>query len=258
MLNLFPGDPKEHPYILEDKEHRSLHFDELCVQSRMRKDDPNGLDVGYTRAMMGFWLLQPAPRDIIIVGLGGGSLSKYCYHAFPEAVITTVEISAAVIALREDFSIPPDNERFRVIHADAAEYLAGKTAIADVILLDGFEAYGIPLALANPDFYGDCYDALRDDGILATNLLGSNTTVVHCFRLIQECFDNRTLTVKSETSDNIIAFGLKNLCLPPWAGLQLRAHRLQHCTQFNFPSMLDEMLASTRGNTRPLHEVTGL
>lgn len=132
------------PVVYEGLRTRSLRFDLFGVQSSMRRSAPIELHLSYTQAMMAFQLFQQATIDILIVGLGGGSLSKYCFKRFPSARVTTIEIDARVIALRERFAIPPDSERFQIVYADAAEYLSNKVGVADVILLDGFDAVGLP------------------------------------------------------------------------------------------------------------------
>jgi spermidine synthase len=244
LSTLAPAADAPQPYVIEDAEIKALHFDGRSVQSRMRKDAPHELQFGYTRAMMGFLLFQPAPRDILIVGLGGGSLSKYCHYHLPQTTITTVEINPAVIALREEFAIPADSENFRVIHADAADYLADKTAIADIILLDGFEDYGLPPALSSPRFYSDCRRALREGGILVANLWGSPSVLQRCYRRLRAGFEQKMLTVPSPTSDNVVAFAFRRPSPPPWTTLQARALKLQRDTALDFPYVLDEMRSS--------------
>ena len=97
------------PQLREEDDIISLRFGPWHVQISMIKADPDVLILGYTRAMMAFLLLVPEPKDILIVGLGGGSLSKYCHRLLPAARITTVEISQKVIDLRDRFFIPADN-----------------------------------------------------------------------------------------------------------------------------------------------------
>jgi spermidine synthase len=232
-------DSEEHPYIIDDGATKSLQFDDRCVQSSMRIDDPNALMFGYCRAMMGFLLFQPVPLHILIVGLGGGSLSKYCSHQLPGCTVTTVEISAAVIALRDEFAIPPDNERFRIVQADAALYMRNQNASFDAILLDGFEAYGLPDSLSNQAFYDQCFEALRPGGVLTANLWDGD--VGACFARLRRSFDQRLLKTKSETGDNRIAIGLKQVVLPAWRDLQLRARHWQRETTLNFTGLLDQL-----------------
>ena len=149
---------------------RTLSFGEGEVQSEMSLTDPVALVLAYARAMMCFVLFKPAPREILMVGLGGGSLLKFCHRHLPGARITVLELRADVIALREHFLIPPDDERLRVIETDACAFLAQTTERFDVLLIDGFDAYGLPPALCSLRFYRDCQQALRPDGVMVSNI----------------------------------------------------------------------------------------
>jgi len=152
---------------------RTLEFLPGEVQSAMRLSRPSALLLDYARAMMCFALFVPHPRHILMVGLGGGSLAKFCYRRFPHARITVLELRADVIALREQFCVPPDDARFTVVRADAAQYLAGAAgtrARVDVLLVDGFTAAGLPPALGSARFYADCRRVLSPGGVLAANM----------------------------------------------------------------------------------------
>ena len=111
------------PYIFETPLERRLHFTQDATQSAMSLLEPDSLIAPYTRKMMSFLLLNPNPRHIVMLGLGGGSLAKFCYRNLPKTRITVVEIDADVIAMRDEFLIPRDDSRFRVVHGDGAQYL---------------------------------------------------------------------------------------------------------------------------------------
>lgn len=163
-------DSKGKPFLFDDGPMRYLHFDERFVQSAMWMAAPDELALGYTRAMMGFLLFQPKPRHILMVGLGGGSLVKYCHRYLPSASITVLEIDADVIALREQFMIPPDDQRLQVIHGDAAGHIEKSAPGVDVLLLDGFTADGPAAELTSAHFYAHCRRLLNPHGILVANL----------------------------------------------------------------------------------------
>ena len=211
------------PVVRDGRRTRTLRFDAFGVQSSMRRNDPFELDLPYTRAMMSFGLFHHDPRDILIVGLGGGSLSKYCFHRFPSARVTTIEIDESVIALREQFFIPPDSERFQIVHADAAEYLSDKTGVADVILLDGFDASGLPAALSSQYFYHSCYAALRSEGVLVANLLSNDSLLATYLDRMQRACDGQLLRTTAHCGGNIIAVGLRHQTVPGWDVLRARA-----------------------------------
>jgi spermidine synthase len=108
------------PLVCTRGDLRTLEFMPGNVQSEMRLSRPSELMLAYTRAMMCFALFVPRPRHILMVGLGGGSLAKFCYRHFPQSRITVLELRADVIALRDQFGVPPDDARFTVVHGDAA------------------------------------------------------------------------------------------------------------------------------------------
>ncbi len=91
-----------------------------------------------------------------MVGLGGGSLAKYCLRTLPETRFTAVEINPAVIALRDRFDIPPDDDRFRVVWQTVRTTCVTAEDAPDVLLVDGFVAAGLPPRLGSADFYADC------------------------------------------------------------------------------------------------------
>ena len=216
------------PYVYEEEGIRRLHFDSVAVQSSMRLSDPYALDLSYTETMMGFLLFNAEPRHILIIGLGGGSLSKYCHRQFPQARITTLEINQDVIALRDEFLIPPDSELFQIEHADAVEYLARNDIQADVILLDGYDACGLPLNLCAETFYGHCWKALSAEGVLVANLWGGcdGDRGVYLERL-RGIFNGRVWWSKPRNSSNLIVFAVKNeRYYPQWSRLMLKAKTL--------------------------------
>jgi len=161
----------EAPFVVQDGESRSLHFTIGEIQSKMRLDCPDELQVDYTRTMMGFLLLVPRPRTVAMIGLGGGSLVKFCHRHLPSARITVAENNPGVVALRAEFGIPDDDARLSVLVDDGAAFVAGAAKHAfDVLMVDGFDANGQPPQLCSQAFYDDCFRALAPGGVLVVNL----------------------------------------------------------------------------------------
>ncbi|MFH1495379.1 MAG: transferase [Pseudomonadota bacterium] len=204
------------PFLYEGGEVVTLHFDFATTQSHMCKSDPDKLVLGYTRTMMGFLLLQPSPDRIAMIGLGGGSLVKYCLRHVPDAHFTAVEINPDVIALREKFMLPEDGPKFRVICGDGADYVQGSSELVDVLLVDGFDRNGQPEQLCSKEFYGHCYAKLREGGVLVVNLLGSNTGSSSYAARIYDSFDGKVIVVDAEDFGNKIVFAYKGKDFPPF------------------------------------------
>lgn len=226
------------PFIYEDNGCRQLHFDLMSVQASMRLDKPFDLELEYTRTMMMVLLLNQAPRDILIVGLGGGSLAKFCYRYLPDSRVTTIEIDQEVIALRRQFMIPDDSERFKVVHQDASRYMATHEDCADMILLDGFDAFGLPKPLSTEAFYRGCYRALRKGGVLATNLLGSDLRYGVYLMRLRRCFDAPLFQIQPEDGNNKIVMVAKQAAMPEWPTLWARNESIKQGFGLDFSRYL--------------------
>jgi spermidine synthase len=222
-----PPPPCTAPLVHTDGDRRTLAFAPGEVQSEMRLSDPSRLVLAYCRAIMCFALFVPRPRHIVLVGLGGGSLAKFCYRHFPGARISVLELRADVIALRGQFGVPPDDARLQVIHADAASWMAGpgRSAGADVLVVDGFDRAGLPPALGTARFYGDCRRALRDGGVLVANIFSYDPHYPAMLARLGLMFDGRVCRFEGVAGNNRIVFAVKDA--PGHAQAPGRALRLQ-------------------------------
>jgi spermidine synthase len=159
---------------------------------------------------MAFLLFKPEPREVLMVGLGGGSLTKFIYHRLPGAHIVAIEVNSRVVAVaRQYFLVPPDDERLNIIVADGAEYLHDHNPGADVIVIDGYDAESQAEALSTPAFYRDCARALGDAGMLVVNLWGGDRNFTTCVNRIAKAFDGLVACLPAGKPGNIAAFAFK-------------------------------------------------
>lgn len=196
------------PIVSEDGDSVTLQFRIGEIQSEMFKSDPNFLVLSYTRTMMSFLLFHKEPNRLSIIGLGGGSIPKWCFHELPTTDITAIEINPMVISLRDQFHIPADNDRFRVLCQDGADYVAHTQDLPDVLLVDGFDTHGQSPQLCSQKFYDDCFRALAPDGLLVVNLCGHGDQLF--LDRIRRSFDDRVLVVVPRADgENRVVFALK-------------------------------------------------
>jgi spermidine synthase len=195
------------PFICCDGEILTLQFQSDVVQSEMWSGDPTALMLSYTRTMIGFLLFNRSPERIAMIGLGGGSLPKWCYAHLPASDIKVIEINPRVVGLRDAFCIPADDHRFHIICGDGADYVALTADAPDIILVDGFDFDGQPPQLCSQVFYDDCYRALNEDGVLVVNLCGSDNSLF--IERIRRSFHQKELVVLPEDGTNLIVFAVK-------------------------------------------------
>ena len=208
MSDPIATDGFEHPIVHETALSKTMVFSDVDIQSRMSTTRPDELQFEYTRLMMGVLLCQPQPKRILMVGLGGGSLAKFCYKHLPHTHITVVEINPHVIALRQSFCIPDDDARFEVVQMDAADFVAHTEQRFDVVLIDGFDQHGMPEALCSPQFYADCRRVLNAGGVAVANLHR-----FHAYRdvyvdRIEAAFDHQLCVVNAPGTTNCVVFAM--------------------------------------------------
>lgn len=228
------------PYLTERDGILSLQFDEWATQSEMSIDDPDELVIPYTRVIMSFLLLEPSPGHVAMIGLGGGSLAKYCYRYLPGADITAVEINPDVIALRNEFAIPADDARFRVILGDGAEWVSDTASQPDVLIVDGFDTDGLPAQLSSQRFYDDCFAALADNGIMVVNMWKGYPHYDEYMARICNSFAGNRVIVDAGDGFNQIVLAVKNTAFPPsvstirhHANLLCQSHHLNFQAEAN-------------------------
>lgn len=197
--------------VTESRGIRQLHLGTGAIQSAMRVNRPWDLELAYTRAMMGFLLFTPAPQDVLMIGLGGGSLAKFIRKYRPDTRITAVEISPQVVAAaRSHFELPENDDCLNVLLADGAVYVPAHPASADVILLDGFDAGNQVECLATGPFYAACRAALRPGGVLVVNLWGRDPGFACYFDRLVAAFEGNLAWLPVMHKTNIVVFGFRD------------------------------------------------
>ncbi len=228
--------------VTETNGIRSLHLGSVTIQSSMRVKAPNALELAYTRGMMGFLLFSNNVKNVLTIGLGGGSVPKYIYANCPEIVQTIIEINPQIISIaRSHFCVPDNDEKFNVIEGDGIEYLANNRASTDVLMIDAFDAHGIPPDFCSQDFFDGCELSLKNEGIFAINLWGSDKNFDIYLRRIEQSFDDKVLMLPTGKPGNIVVFGFKNVTNLNISSLRERAKILETSHKIEFLSFLEKL-----------------
>lgn len=234
---------------------RTLHLGGLAVQSAMRLARPGDLELAYTRAMMAFLLFVPAPRECLMIGLGGGSIARFVHERLPATRMTVVERYPKVVAAaRAHFGLPDDDSRLSVVVADGADFVPARRAAWDVILLDAFEDGRSVKALATAAFYAACHAALRPGGVLAVNFIADEPRFGAYLARLEAAFGGRVLCLPAEDRVNLIVLALKGrgsrVAIAP---LQRAARKLGRRYRLPLEQSLRDLVAHNPGSAAFLH-----
>ena len=234
------------PFVIDDGAMRSLYFSRELTQSAMRLSDPDALDFRYTQKMMSVLLFVHQPQHILLLGFGGGSLAKYCYRHLPLARITALEIDARVLAFREQFLVPPDDARLRVLQADAAAYLRQRDTQADVVMMDAFDRDGFSASVTTRNFYRDVRNALTAQGVMVANMVGAKATRAEHLKMIADVFSGNVIVLPVVDDGNYLVFAFRDAGFEPrWRWMESQA-AMQKRYGLDFPAFAAKLKRSRK------------
>ncbi|MGE0576474.1 fused MFS/spermidine synthase [Reyranella sp.] len=229
--------------IIEMDGLRTLHLGTPISQSSMRLEQPFELVHPHSRALMSFLLFVPRAREVVTIGLGGGSVPKFLHRFAPGIRTRAVEIDADVIAVaRSHFQLPADDDRLQVIQGDGARYLRDHHGSADALLLDIFDGLGTPQNLYSQEFFDDCRAALATGGAALIHLWSFDVQFNLFVERIGRSFSGRLLRIPVGETDSTIVVGLSGeIGDLAWATLAERATLLETAYGIEFAGIVEDL-----------------
>lgn len=166
--------------VFEEGGFRCMNFntvDDDGRQSCLNLKAPDKLVFGYTRIMMSALFIYPKPRNILLIGLGGGTLARALGKVLPETVIDTVEIDPAVARVAEQFFGYRQGPTQRLFIEDGRAFIERAHTEGrqyDVIMLDAFDVDYIPAHLLTREFLRHVHAILSPNGVLVSNTFSNS------------------------------------------------------------------------------------
>ncbi len=160
--------------VYEDESERCMRFTRQTSarQTCYSLKNPDQLVFNYTKMMLAALYLQPRPRTILIIGLGGGTLPTTLSRLIPGVAIDVVEIDPAVVRVAKKYFRFAAGPRMSVTEEDGRVFV--KRAISkgrtyDLVMLDAFDHEYIPEHLLTMEFLKEVKQLMGDNGVLAAN-----------------------------------------------------------------------------------------
>lgn len=199
------------PTLSEEGGVRYLHFSSEWVQGAMRVSRPAQLVLEYTQQMMA-WLLfldPPAQSDIAMLGLGAGSLTRFCL-AHTASRLRVVEWNPMVTAVCYNYFKLPDVPRLDIEHDDAGVWAVDPMNVGTcgVVMVDLYDAQAQGPVRDSLAFYAGCRSVLADAGIVTVNLFGKHESFGPNIAHLNEAFEGRVASLPSIDAGNqiVLAF----------------------------------------------------
>ena len=200
----------------------------------MLLDAPTVLVHEYIQRMLA-WLLfvdaDTVPKRLAMqLGLGAGSLTKFC-HKVLKMKTCAIELNPQVVmACRGWFKLPADNGRLQVVLADASVEIQNPKwwGTIDALQVDLYDHEAAAPVLDSAAFYADCRRLLTPEGCMTVNLFGRSSSYQRSLNKMVEAFGKDAIwAFKATREGNTVVLAQRTASRPKRAELAERADILQ-------------------------------
>jgi spermidine synthase len=194
--------------------------------------DPDDLPVHYTRSMTTALAYPETPGKILMIGLGGGSISTYLGRAMADVTIDTVEIDPGVINAAKRYFGIRENGRVKYLAGDGRVFLNRNKQLYDLILVDAYHGGYVPFHLLTKEFYALLKQRLAPGGAAAFNIHDGTKLYLSTIKTLKEVFPTVHLYPSGEGEVTMVATAQP---APSDDTLNSRAATLQQRHNFRYP-----------------------
>ena len=207
--------------------------------------DPDDLPLRYAQAMTVAVIYPAELKRILMIGLGGGSISTYLGRFLPEARIDTVELDKRVISVGKNYFGLRESERVRYLDADGRVFLNRRKDLYDLIVVDAYQGGYVPFHLLTKEFYALVKERLAPGGAAAFNVHDGTKLYHSTVKTLGDVFP--TIDLYPSGQGEVIAVVAEGPASDKDA-LAARAAALQERYGFRFP--LPSLIARRVDNPR--------
>jgi spermidine synthase len=114
--------------------------------------------------------VHPYPRSVLVIGAGDGGVIRELTRYDMIEQIDLVEIDETVVKVCREYlpqtACRMDDPRVTIHYQDGLKYIRSCKDKYDLIIIDSTDPFGPGEGLFTKEFYGNCYKALHEDGIM--------------------------------------------------------------------------------------------
>jgi spermidine synthase len=202
------------------------------TESMTNLRDSEDMPIPYTRQMTVALAYPGEPKKILMIGLGGGSISMYLGRFMPDARVDTVEIDPGVIDAAKKYFGIRETDRVKYFAGDGRVFLKRHREQYDLILVDAFHGGYVPFHLLTKEFYALLKERLTPTGAAVFNVHDGTKLYVSTLKTLQTVFPSVHIYPTGEGEVSTVA-----TAQPASADdvIASRAAALQERYKFRFP-----------------------
>lgn len=114
--------------------------------------------------------VHPNVKNVLVIGAGDGGVIRELTRYESIEKIDMVEIDELVVEVCKKYlpltACSLDDKRVHITYQDGLKYIRNCENEYDLIIVDSTDPFGPGEGLFTKEFYGNCYKALKEDGII--------------------------------------------------------------------------------------------
>jgi len=114
--------------------------------------------------------VHPEVKKVLVIGAGDGGVVRELTKYPSVRHIDLVEIDERVVAVCKEYlkqtACGFEDDRLSIHYQDGLKFVRKYTEEYDLIIVDSTDPFGPGESLFTKEFYGNCYKALKEDGIM--------------------------------------------------------------------------------------------
>jgi len=209
--------PYHQVQVIDEQGLRMLSFNGTR-ETQMSLADPLQGHFEYTEYFHAPWVWNHDIQDVLMLGLGGGSIQRAYQHYYTNVTVETVEIDPVVIKVAKEYFKVQETPAFKIRNQDGRVFLNRTSNRYDVIIMDAYTKgrYGssIPPHLATKEFFALASVHMSTNGVLAYNVIGdwqeSRANIIGAiYRTMKKVFPQVYL-FPADSSRNVVLVATKS------------------------------------------------
>ncbi len=190
-------------------------------------------------------------KRMLMVGLGGGSVSDYLLRYIPELEVISVELDPGVVAAAKKYFGVDETPRHRIVAQDGRVFLMRHKAKYDIVMIDAFRGGYVPFHLLTTEFYRLLASRMEPDGVAVLNLRAGTELFASSLATLAQTF--KSLEVYQWSGNAIVLARLEPPLGPEARRARAHARQAQYKFRYDLAAMLkDEVKFAVKTDARLL------
>ena len=114
--------------------------------------------------------VHPLVKDVLVIGGGDGGVVRELVKYEDVEQIDVVEADPLLVEVCRRYfpqmACSLNDRRVNIYHEDGLKFIRSRSDAYDLIIIDSPNPFGPGEGLFTKEFYGNCYNALHEDGIM--------------------------------------------------------------------------------------------